>query len=149
MERCFVDFINLSDKAMLFISSKMYKEILDNVQKNISEEVCGLIGGVKSTAFKVYPITNELHDSTRFRMDASEQVKALIDIENNGWDLIAIYHSHLKGPGIPSETDSREFRYPGVIYLIVNLSSQAQIMRGFHMCDNVWNEISIIVTAKE
>jgi len=124
----------------------MYKELLDNVQKNVNEEVCGLIGGVNSTAFKVYPITNELHESTRFRMDAREQVKAFVEIENNGWDLLAIYHSHLKGPGIPSETDSREFRYPGVIYIILNLASHAQIMRGFLMEDNIWNEISIVVT---
>jgi len=82
------------------------------------EEACGLIAGNGNTAKRIYPIPNELHSPVRFRLEAQMQLKAFMDIEKHGFELLAIYHSHPSGPGFPSETDLREFAYPGVFYLI-------------------------------
>jgi proteasome lid subunit RPN8/RPN11 len=39
-------------------------------------------------------------------------------METLGFELLAIYHSHPKGPESPSETDLAEFAYPGVYTII-------------------------------
>lgn len=140
-----MDFINSVSNPGLILAREQFDEMIMDVRKHADEEACGLIGGKKAIACKVYPITNSLHAPTRFRMDASEQVTALMDIERNGWDLLAIYHSHLNGPGVPSETDTLEFAYPGVIYLIIDMSGSIQAVRGFQMSNGVWREIKITV----
>ncbi len=81
-------------------------------------EACGLLAGKERQSGAVYRITNELASRERFRMQPSEQLKAFVDIEKAGAELLAIYHSHPAGPPRPSKTDVAEALYPGVIHLI-------------------------------
>lgn len=119
--------------------------MLCNVVTQCTEEACGLIGGMNNKAIKIYPITNSLHSPTGFRMDAAEQVKAMSEIERNGWELLAIYHSHLRGPEYPSVTDTAEFAYPGVAYLIFDLSGTSPAIHGFQMVDGEWTENPVVI----
>jgi proteasome lid subunit RPN8/RPN11 len=136
----------MSEDTGLSLTHEQFDEMLFHVRQLVDEEACGLVGGKAATALKVYPVTNALHSPTRFRMEARGQIKALMEIEHNGWDLLAIYHSHLKGSGKPSETDTAEFAYPGVSYLIFNLSGTVQILRGFHMIAGEWIEIPVVIS---
>jgi proteasome lid subunit RPN8/RPN11 len=77
-------------------------------------------------------------------MHAQEQVKALLDIDQHGWELIAIYHSHPHGPGEPSERDTKEYSYPGVIYIIHNRLAK-QPLRAFRFIEVGWLEIPVTV----
>jgi proteasome lid subunit RPN8/RPN11 len=54
-------------------------------------------------------------------MDPREQLKVLLEIEEIGCELLAIYHSHPAGPEWPSVTDIAEAAYPGVVHLIWHL----------------------------
>ena len=138
--------VNSPGNYQFHISRAQYEEMLHDVRIHDGEEACGLIGGKQGDSLKIFPVTNSLHSPTRFRMDASEQVKALMEIERNGWELLAIYHSHLLGPGNPSETDTAEFAYPGVSYLIFNLSENSQVLRGFQMIAGEWIEIPVMIS---
>lgn len=127
-----------------YLDREQYGEILSDVNSRRHEEACGLVGGIRRTALKIYPITNSKHSATRFLMDGKEQIQAMLDIEKNGWDMIAIYHSHIQGAGgEPSEVDQLEYSYPGVVYLIISFESGGQVIRGFNFVDNRWIEISI------
>jgi proteasome lid subunit RPN8/RPN11 len=55
-------------------------------------------------------------------MDPQEQLMALLDIEENGWDLGAIYHSHTRTRAYPSATDIGLAAYPDVLQIIVSLA---------------------------
>ena len=95
-----------------------YEKMLADVEACAPEEACGLIAGQNWLTDQVYTITNALHSPTAYRMDAQEQITAFLEMEKNGQELLAIYHSHPTGPSEPSETDRVEFAYPGVITLI-------------------------------
>lgn len=87
------------------------------------EEACGLLGGsiIEPTHFlaqKIYPIENSLHSQERYKMDPMQQLRAFEEIDKHGLALVAIYHSHAKGPLYPSLTDITECLYPEVIQLI-------------------------------
>jgi len=90
----------------------------DDVQKCYPEEACGLVTGRAERVLAVIPVTNILHSRVRYRMDPHEQLRVFKTIEENDWDLAAIYHSHPDGPDTPSQTDIAECYYPDVIQLI-------------------------------
>jgi proteasome lid subunit RPN8/RPN11 len=94
------------------------KKMLAHVLACLPEEACGLVASDGQISKDVYPIRNELHSTTRFRMDPLEQFDAFMDMENQQLMLAGIFHSHPKGPGQLSERDIVEFAYPGVSMLL-------------------------------
>jgi proteasome lid subunit RPN8/RPN11 len=51
-------------------------------------------------------------------MEPRAQVEVLLDLEAQGLELLAIYHSHPSGPLRPSATDVAEVSYPEAAALI-------------------------------
>jgi proteasome lid subunit RPN8/RPN11 len=109
------------------------------------EEICGLIVGRHRMAEDVYPITNILHSPNRYRMDPVEELRVLQTIEQNDGELLAIYHSHPKGPSFPSETDIAEITFPDAIYLIWAPKAGEWQCRGFTISNGGLQEIPIHV----
>ena len=101
--------------------------MLEHCLTCLPEEACGMLGGAFSAgpggpaiAQVALPVTNALHSPVRFRMDPHEQLKAFNRLDEQGLDLVAIFHSHPTGPEHPSLTDLAEFAYPGVFSLILS-----------------------------
>lgn len=90
---------------------RLWREMREQVSAATPREACGLIAGRGDQAEGIYPISNALNSPVRFRMDPYEQLKAFEAIEESGLELVAIYHSHPRGPEIPSQTDIEEARY--------------------------------------
>jgi proteasome lid subunit RPN8/RPN11 len=100
------------------INEKLLGQMRSHVEQLAPEEACGLVAGTSINALAVLPMTNLLHSPVRYRIDPAEQLQAFNDIDQQGWQLLAIYHSHPHGPAYPSETDIREAYYPEAVYLI-------------------------------
>jgi proteasome lid subunit RPN8/RPN11 len=66
-------------------------------------------------------------------MDPQGQISALGRIEDEGEELIAIYHSHPMGPAHPSATDLDEAAFPEVDYLIWSPGEGQWRCEGFHL----------------
>lgn len=104
--------------AAVVIRRKHWEEMRAQMAAVAPLEACGLLAGGVSGSEAVFAIENELASATHFRMNARQQVAAFAAIEEAGWTLLAIYHSHPGGPPHPSETDLAEALYPGVAHLI-------------------------------
>src|SRR5512136_1558741 len=102
----------------IILNLQLWSAMETDVSCRSSEEACGLVVGEENIASLVIPVTNILHDAHRFRMDPDEQLKAFLLVEEKGWEIIAIYHSHPHGIDQPSPTDFAEVTFPGIIYLI-------------------------------
>ncbi len=109
--------------AGLSIPAGIWEQIQAHAGHCAPEEACGLLAGLDGRVQKLYQITNSLHSTTHFQMDAQEQVQAFLDLERRGLELLAIYHSHPVGPSTPSPADLAEFAYPGVLYIILTLAA--------------------------
>jgi len=104
-------------KALRLDYEHMVQMYLD-VRKRAPEEACGLLFGKGEQVEKVIAVTNILHSPNRYRMNPQEQYHLMKNMEDLGWDLLAIYHSHPQGPPYPSPIDVREAYYPNTVYLI-------------------------------
>jgi proteasome lid subunit RPN8/RPN11 len=120
--------------------------MLADVTQHLPEEACGVITGQKGQGLEVIPIENILHSPVGFRMSPDEQVKVLLQIEEKGLDLIAIYHSHPNGPEEPSTTDIAEANYPEAVNLIWFPKEDQWQCRGFRIINGTIEEVPIIIT---
>jgi len=93
-----------------------------DVSNRSPEEACGLLAGqIKGELYQamcVFPTTNLLHSTARFRIDPAEQLAAFNQMDAQGLEMIGIYHSHPNGPDSPSPTDIAEAYYPEAVHLI-------------------------------
>lgn len=128
------------------IPANLFKEIEIHLQKCLPEEGCGLLAGKESQVLQWYPITNILHSSVRYQMDAQEQLNAFLEIEKQDWQLLAIVHSHPNGPAYPSSTDISEAYYPDAVYIIFSINNQKWLPSGFFIQNGTVKSIKIVKT---
>ncbi len=64
-----------------------------------------LSNGAENVATAVYRATNIHASALKFEIDPAEQFKLTRAIEDEGWEIGGIYHSHVRSPPKPSQTD--------------------------------------------
>ena len=130
-------------KVELRISSVLLEQMVQHVMQLVPEEACGLLAGADREVLKVYPVTNILHSPVRYRMDPAEQLKVFMEIDQSGWELVGIYHSHPGGPDHPSITDLREAYYPEAVFLILSPAGETWRFRGYRIRDGMAREVVV------
>ena len=126
----------------LIVNGVLLDEMLAHVAGLWPEEACGLVGGRDGRAVRLYPVENTRHSPVAFEMDPLQQIKAMLAMEAEGLELIAIYHSHPDGPARPSATDVANPYYPDAVQLIISLADRARpSVRAFTIIDGVVTEV--------
>ncbi|VAW31515.1 hypothetical protein MNBD_CHLOROFLEXI01-4652 [hydrothermal vent metagenome] len=118
---------------MLTIERPFLDQMLQHLQAEYPLEGCGLLAGDgMGWITAVYPIYNILQSPTNYEMDPRQQIQVFLNIEANGWQMVAIFHSHPQGPESPSPTDIALAFYPEAAHIIVSLQNRtAPIVRAF------------------
>lgn len=106
----------------MVINREQLDQILRQVREGFPNETCGVIASLGEIAQKVYPIRNASESPVHYEMDPQEQLMAMLDLEDNGWELGAIYHSHTRTRAYPSATDVGLAAYPDALQIIVSLA---------------------------
>ena len=89
-----------------------------------------MIGGRDGEATEVIRVANSAASPLRYEMDPQGQYDALKAIEDDGDELLAIYHSHTKSAAYPSQTDvNQAVAWPEQVYLIVSLADAGRARR--------------------
>lgn len=123
----------------LTIPGWCWESMQAHVKRLAPQEACGLLAGRKREVTGIFLVTNELASPVRFRMQAREQLHAMEQMDATGLDLLAIFHSHPRGPAVPSVTDINEAVYP-VVNIIWYASGPTWQARGFWIADGgVWD----------
>lgn len=131
-------------EASLRLPAEIAARIIAHARACYPEEACGLVAGRKDAALAIHPgrnisptphIAYELDHDTLARM---------LDFEDAGLELTAIYHSHPLGPETPSETDVARAAYPDATHLICSLADPARpALRGFRIAAGLAQEIQL------
>jgi proteasome lid subunit RPN8/RPN11 len=140
----------------IFLPVALADEMIAQATAGYPEETCGLVGGRYAgdgrdgQAVRLYPVENKLHNPVAYEMEPAQQVKAIVSIEAEGLELLAIYHSHPDGPARPSVTDLAQAYYPDQAYLIISLTDrQRPLLRAFMLASGSAREIPVLLVDEE
>jgi proteasome lid subunit RPN8/RPN11 len=123
-----------------------YQEIVAQALAEFPNEACGLIAGKEERPAKVFRMKNADVSPVTYRLDPKEQLQVFNEMDERGWDLYAIYHSHTHSEAYPSETDRRQAFYPDSRYLILSLADRENpVIRGFRILDGAVTEEEVTV----
>ena len=117
------------------ISAELLDELIGHALEDPANEVCGVVAvesdrsqnGDGARAVRVYRATNVHASPLKFEIAPQELLELWNVIEADGWELGAIYHSHVRSEPYPSQTDVNfAANWPGVEWIIVGLAPGAE-----------------------
>ncbi len=123
----------------LVFTKSHYKTLMREAARDNQVEICGLVGGtwhkMVAVAQRLVAVPNIARQpQVEFRMAPEIQVQTMLDFEDSRLSLVAIYHSHPKGPPYPSVRDIREHSYPDSLSVIISPNEDSvtawRIVRG-------------------
>jgi proteasome lid subunit RPN8/RPN11 len=135
------------------IDRALYDQLIAHAVEEAPNECCGMVAALDGEAKRVYRATNIHASPLRYEIEAGEMYRLLSDIEDNGWELGAIYHSHTRSAPYPSQTDINiavppelgEQLWPGTIYLIVGVAADEPEVRGYRIDGDGVSEVALSV----
>jgi proteasome lid subunit RPN8/RPN11 len=131
---------------MLTLSPAFAAEMIAHAREENPAEACGLLAGKDGVPAKLYRIPNADPSIYRYNMEPRAQLRAMMEIEAQGWDLLAIYHSHTHTPAYPSPTDISLAFYPDTLYVIVSLQHADPVIRAFSIVEGVVGEVQVEIS---
>lgn len=130
----------------LHLPKKFLDEVIAHAREEAPNECCGILAGKEGRVAHVYRAANALRSPIRYNMEPKDEFRILQDMDEKGWELLAIYHSHTHTQAYPSPTDVKLAYWPDALYLIVSLENPQQpVVRAFHIIQGQIDEEGIEV----
>lgn len=127
----------------LKISQALMDQIIQQAVSGAPYEICGVGGGQENQVLKIYPTDNEKKSEVAYVVDGKQLIRATKEIDQNGWEMNLIYHSHPATEAYPSQTDISLAYYPDSFYMIVTLKDKTPRARVFKIKNAQVTEHSI------
>jgi proteasome lid subunit RPN8/RPN11 len=114
------------------IAAELLEQIVAHALENPRIECCGVVAvapsdGGERTARQVYRAENVHASALKFEIAPMELFRLNDTIEEHGWEIGAIYHSHVRSAPYPSQTDiGFAAGWPGLEWIIVGLAGGEQ-----------------------
>ena len=132
---------------MTELDGVFFKEIVEQGLREFPNECCGVIAAADGVPVRVFAMANADASPATYRLDGSEQLRVFDEIDAQGWDLWAIFHSHTHSEAFPSETDVRLAFYPEARYILLGLADRENpVMRSFSIVDGEVTEEELTIT---
>ena len=111
-----------------------FDEMVAHGLAGFPNEACGLLAGKEGRPVRFFPMTNRDASPVTYRLDPKEQLRVFDEMDEEGWDLLGIFHTHTHSEAYPSETDRSQAFYPEASYLVMSLSDRANpVLRSFRI----------------
>ena len=112
------------DLPGLEIPQDLMNRIIEHARQEYPLESCGILAGKKGKIIRFYPMGNTEKSSSRYLMEPEEQLRVFREIEKEGLELSAIYHSHPHTAAFPSQRDVDYAFHPDSLILIISLMEE-------------------------
>ena len=112
-------------------------EMVAHCMAGLPNEACGMLASQDGRIVKVFRMTNASGSPVRYSLEPREQLAVYNTLEDKGWDLGGVFHSHTRTSAYPSPTDLR-LASEDVPYLIVSLATSPADVRAFRILKESW-----------
>ena len=130
----------------LRLSSDHLLDVVAHARETFPHECCGLLAGRDGRAVRVYRGRNVDESPYTYRLDDRQLLQFLREMDQDGLDIVGIYHSHTASEATPSRTDVARAFYPEAVYVIISLQHpEHPVVRGFRIVDGTVAEEDVIV----
>jgi len=124
----------------------MIDEMVAHAREEAPNECCGLVASSNGDVKRVYRAANAERSPVKYVVDPRDQIRIQNEIDDHGWELGAIYHSHTRTGPFPSQTDINLARnWPDPLYVIVGVAGEAPDVRAFRIVDGQVTETELEV----
>jgi proteasome lid subunit RPN8/RPN11 len=132
---------------MLRLGESHYLLMVGHCYDGLPLEACGLLAGdpVTGKVERCYPTANEAASAKLYTVPGKEFLRADRDAEDNGWQIIGVFHSHTHTDAYPSPTDVAQAPDPGWHYVLVSLKDDAPVVRSYRIVDGKISEEPVVV----
>ena len=109
------------------IARALADEIAQHAREDLPNECCGIVSTRDGDAVQVYRARNAVPSPLRFEIDPRDLIRIHTEIARAGLEIGSMYHSQVKSPAYPSQTDVNFAQnWPGVVWLIVSMADPDQ-----------------------
>ena len=129
---------------MLTLDRHLVDDMIAHAREEAPNECCGIIAGKDGRGLKLFRAGNAEASPYRYNMDPQDLFRIYRECDENGWEFLAIYHSHTFSEAYPSQTDVRLAFWPESHYLLVSLKdAENPAVRAFRILDGRVQEVEL------
>ena len=132
----------------LRLTPEVHGALVAHAYAGLPLEVCGLIAGDPDTATATawYPCRNVAESSRVYTLDPKDHLRAELDAEDRGLQVIGVVHSHTHTEPYPSPTDIAQAPDPDWHYVIVSLKREVPSVRSWRIRGDQVTEEPVLLT---
>ena len=129
----------------LHFPSQAFAEMIAHAYAGYPLEACGLLVGTGNRVHRFVPCTNEAASARVYTVPPKELLRAERAAEDEGLEVIGVFHSHTHSEPYPSPTDVSQAPDPTWHYVIVSLKREAPETRTYRIVDGAISEEPVAV----
>jgi proteasome lid subunit RPN8/RPN11 len=124
----------IEQKTMIKIPESIFQGIIEHARRQWPLECCGILAGEENTVKRFFEMTNSEQSAVRYSMAPQDQLRAYDEMDREGMEMVAIYHSHPHTIAFPSETDVKLAVLPELVSIIVSLKQKEEpVVKAFRI----------------
>jgi [CysO sulfur-carrier protein]-S-L-cysteine hydrolase len=129
------------------IARALLEDVIAHARAEAPNECCGIIGARDGRAVSVRRARNKHASPLRYEIHDDDAARIFFDLDDDGEEVGAIYHSHTRSEPVPSQTDvnlANPLLGP-VLYLIVGIAGEEPDVRAWRIADGDYTPTDLVV----
>ena len=133
---------------MLTLSIDHRNAMVATCIRTLPNEGCGLLLGTsEGVVVDVVPSPNVADSAKVYEIDPKVLLRTYRRADDEGLEVIGVFHSHTHSPAYPSPTDVRQAPDPSWHYVLISLAETETRVASYRIVDEVITAEDVVVTA--
>ena len=113
----------------------------------LPDEGCGLLLGTsEGLVIEVVPSENVAHSARVYEIDSRVLLRAFRRADDDGVQVIGVFHSHTHSDPFPSPTDVAQAPDPAWHYVLVGLRDVAAVLKSYRIAEGAITEEEVTIS---
>lgn len=132
---------------MLTLTSAQRETIIATCIRALPDEGCGLIVGTPEGGVRdVVMSENIAHSAKVYEIDPKVLLRTYRRADDEGLEVIGVFHSHTHSEAFPSPTDIAQAPDPTWHYVLVSLKELPTVVRSYRIIEGVVTEEEVSIS---